>query len=95
MKDKLNILLFSLLVLLLVFYLSDHAKVVPHKNIDKTMKVNINVGGKEEIMALPFIGEKKANRIIEQRRNTTLTPTTIEKILGKKAFTRISSVITY
>lgn len=94
-KTKINILIFTLFITLLVFFFSKHSKLQENDEILIDKKINLNTAKKEEIKRLPFIGEKKANRIIEQRKKAQVTPDVLQKIVGKKVFTKISSKVSY
>lgn len=94
-KTKVNILVFTLLITLLVFFFSRNSKLLENNKTLIDKKINLNSAKKEEITRLPFIGEKKANRILEQRKKGQITSDVLQKIVGKKIFTKISSKVSY
>lgn len=95
MINRINILVFALLISFLVFYFSSYTRLIENRETLIYKKINLNKANKEEIMKLPFIGEKKANRIIEQRKKAQITSDFLQSIVGKKVFTKISSKVCY
>lgn len=89
------VLIFSFFIVVLVFYSSRESSIIVENSSFLPEKININNATKEEIERLPLIGEKKANRILESRRKFKVTPQILEKIVGKKTFSKISSKISY
>jgi len=60
--------------------------------------ININIASKEDFMKLPYIGEVKAERIIQLRNEmgTFISIKDLEKVkgIGQKTFTKIEPFIT-
>lgn len=95
MNERLNILVFTLIIVLLMFFLSREVRVSDRKEVVPIERVNINSANKEDILKLPFIGEKRADSIIEKRKLSRLYANDLKKIIGNKTFNKISSKISY
>ncbi|MCX7770559.1 MAG: helix-hairpin-helix domain-containing protein [Proteobacteria bacterium] len=89
-----QIFLFILLLSILVFYKSFNQS--EKRDIQFVReKINLSTASKEELVKLKGIGEKRAERIIEQRSKGRIQKEELIKIIGKKTFDNLSSSIFY
>ncbi len=95
MEEKRNILIFLLIIIVALYFMSKKTAPIGDEEKITDMRINLNEDSSEIIQRLPFIGEKKAEKIIKAREKEILTPRSLKKLLGEKTFSKISSKVGY